>query len=415
MQMFDSLEKMCRGRMAPRLAGAFAAAVLIAGGCKRGEASHAPMGPMAVLVTTAEVTTRDVPVYLDQIGKCMPFQSVSIKPQVTGMIQKIHFVDGADVKKGDVLFEIDPSPYKAMLDQAKAQLSQAKATLSFATVDFNRIKDLPRSVEPQSDFDAKQSAIDVAKAQVEAADAAITAATVNLQYCKIDSPLDGMAGQRLIDQGNVVIANNPIGPSAAILTIQQLDPIYADFTVTESDLKAVRANMAGGTLKTLVRLPNDQDPREGDLSFLDNMIQDGSGTIKLRATIKNKDRHFWPGQFAFITLVLKVEKDALLVPSSAVQVGQKGQFVYVVKSDSTADLRPVELGQPQGDQVVILKGVKAGEKVIATGQMMVFPGAKLREPEAKPAEEDAPPLMPATRPTTAPARTLPVANEGGKS
>jgi multidrug efflux system membrane fusion protein len=393
--------KSCRGP----LGAALAAAVLWVGGCNRGAAPQGPSGPMAVLVTTAEVASRDVPVYLDEIGKCAPIQSVSIKPLVTGMIRKIHFVDGADVKKGDVLFDIDPDPYKALLDQSKAQLAQAKATFEFATVDFNRIKDVPRSVEPQSDFDAKQNAIDVAKAQMEAAKAAIEAAALNLQYCRIESPLDGMAGQRLIDQGNIVIANNPMGPSAAMVTIQQLDPIYADFTVTENDLKAVRANMAKGTLKTLVRLPADQHSREGDLSFLDNMVQDGSGTIKLRATVKNQDRHFWPGQFVFVRLVLEVRKDALLVPSSAVQVGQQGQFVYVVKADSTAEMRPIELGQPQGDQVVILKGIHAGEKVVATGQMMVFPGAPLREAMAAPPEG---------APATKPASTLPVASQGGE-
>ena len=353
----------------------------LASGCKRSEAvAHAPpAGPPTALITATDVVTRDVPVYLDQIGKCSAFKMVAVKPQVSGKVVKILFTDGQDVKAGKILFEIDPAPYKAQLAQATAQLSQSNAQLGFAVVDFNRIKDLPRSVEPQSDYDAKQNAIDVAKAMVEAAKASIQAAEVNVKYCTIDAPIDGLTGQRSVDEGNVVIANNPMGPSASLVTIQQMDPIYADFTVTENDLAAVRKNMALGTLKSQVRLPSDPDARDGALSFLDNAVQDGAGIIKLRATLPNKDRHFWPGQFVFVRLVLQVQKDALLVPTSAVQVGQQGSFVYVVKPNSTAELRPVVLGQVQDDLVVIQKGVASGERIIATGQMMVAPGGPVRE------------------------------------
>ena len=280
-----------------RVAGAIAlVTAVMSAGCKRGAPQAAgPGGMPPTLVTTAEVLQRDVPVYLDEIGKCAAVQTVSIKPQVSGTIEKIHFTDGSDVKKGQVLFEIDPRPYIAALAQAKAQLAQSTAQLGFANVDYNRIKDLPRSVEPQSDVDAKQNAIDVAKAQSEAARAAIEAAEINVKYCTIVSPLDGLAGQRLVDSGNVVIANNPMGAQANLLTIQQMDPIYSDFTITENDLSKVRANMALGTLQTTARLPSDADSREGQLSFLDNSIQDGAGIIKLRATLPNKDRHFWPG------------------------------------------------------------------------------------------------------------------------
>lgn len=388
---------------------AIAGAMFIAAGCKRGGPPQAAQGFPPVLVTTAEVLTRDVPVYLDEIGKCAANKSVAVKPQVSGKIVKINFTDGADVKKDDVLFEIDPAPYQAALDQAKAQLAQSKAQLAFAKVDFNRIKDLPRSVEPQSDYDAKQSAIDVAQAQVEAADAAIAAAKVNLDYCKIKADIDGLSGQRMVDEGNVVIANNPMGASATTLMIQQLDPIYADFTVTESDLAAVRANMARGTLKTLVRLPADTEPREGTLSFLDNSVLDGAGTVKLRATLPNKDRHFWPGQFVFARLVLDVKKDATLVPASAVQVGQQGPYVYIVKGDSTAELRPVVQGQTQGDLIVIDKGIEAGEKVVVTGQMLIMPGGKVRELPPLPAAE----AMDHSAPPKKPAATQPAASAGG--
>ena len=375
---FQQLHRAVRGFI---FAGLMTGVLWMSTGCKKSDAAAPAQtgGPPPALITAADVVTRDVPVYLDQIGKCSAFKMVAIKPQVNGKVVKIPFADGEEVKAGRVLFEIDPAPYKAMLAQATAQLSQSNAQLGFAQVDFNRIKDLPRSVEPQSDYDAKQNAIDVANAMVEAAKAAIEVAQVNVKYCTIDSPIDGLTGQRSVDEGNVVIANNPMGPSASLLTIQQMDPIYADFTVTENDLAAVRKNMALGTLKTQVRLPSDSDARDGKLSFLDNAIQEGAGIIKLRALLPNKDRHFWPGQFVFVRLVLQVQKDALLVPTSAVQVGQQGSFVYIVKPDSSAELRPVVLGQVQGDLVVIQKGISSGERVVATGQMMVAPGGKVRE------------------------------------
>jgi membrane fusion protein, multidrug efflux system len=349
------------------------------GGCKRGGgAAQGAMKPPPPLVVTAAAITQDVPVYIDEIGKCAAVEMVAVKPQVSGEITKVAFDEGSDVKPGQLLFTIDRRPYEAQLAQAKAQLSQAKAQLDLAKVEFDRVKDLPRSVEPQSDFDQKKNAIEVANAQIEAAQAAISTANVNLNYCTINSPIEGLAGQRMVDLGNVVIGNNPMGPSGTLVTIQRMDPIYADFTITEAQLPSVRANMAKGTLKALVRLPSDSEGREGSLTFLDNAVQDGSGTVKLRATLPNKDRHFWPGQFIFVRLVLNVQKDAVLVPNTAVQVGQQGPFVYVVDTQGNAQLRPIDQGQRQGDLVVINKGVQPGENVIVQGQMMVMPGGPVR-------------------------------------
>jgi multidrug efflux system membrane fusion protein len=359
-------------------------------GCERGksaaEAQAAKAAPPAPLVATTQAIARDVPLYLDEIGKCAAFEVVAIKPQVSGEVTKVAFEEGKDVQTGQLLVTIDKRPYEAQLAQARAQLAQANAQRDLAKLDFERIKDLPRSVEPQSDYDAKRNAIDVAAAQIEAAQAAIDMAQVNLDYCTIKSPISGLAGQRMVDAGNVVIANNPMaGTGSSLVTIQRLDPIYADFTVTEAQLRAVQQNMANGTLKTLVRLPADKEAREGKLTFLDNAVQDGSGTVKLRATLENKDRHFWPGEFIFARLVLSVQKDATLVPASAIQIGQVGAFVYVVKDDGVADLRPVVQGQRQDDLVVIEKGVQPGEKVITQGQMLVMPGGKVREQAPAPA------------------------------
>jgi membrane fusion protein, multidrug efflux system len=325
-------------------------------------------------VSVAAAVTRDVPVYLDAVGKIVAREVVSIQPQVSGRITQIHFTDGADVKAGQVLFTIDPRPYQAQLNAAQANLAEAKAALDLARINFERVASVtdPRAVSRQ-DYDAKRNAVAVAEAQVKQNQAAVENAQLNLDYCTIRSPINGRAGQRLIDLGNVVTANNN-----SLLVIQRLDPIYSDFTIAESDLAAVQRNMVGGTLKVEVRLPDDPDkPREGKLTFLDNSVQEGTGTVKLRATIANRDRRFWPGRFAQVRLILETREDAVLIPAEAPQMSAKGHFVYVVKQDATAELRPVTVGQRQGDLVVIDKGVNPGERVVITGQLGVTPGGKV--------------------------------------
>jgi multidrug efflux system membrane fusion protein len=210
---------------------------------------------------------------------------------------------------------------------------------------------------------------------VEAAEASLETAKLNLEYCYIHSPIDGRAGARLVDVGNVVQAN-----ASSLLSIQRLDPIYANFTITEADLPGVQREMSRGTLRAAVRLPSDPEnvTRAGRVEFLDNAVQNGSGTVNLRATMSNSDHHFWPGQFVNVKLVLTTEKGAVLIPNQAPQMSQKGPFVYVVKSDDTAELRPVKLGQRQGDQVVVTDGVAANERVVLAGQMLVRPGGKVR-------------------------------------
>ncbi|HEU4341656.1 MAG TPA: efflux RND transporter periplasmic adaptor subunit [Candidatus Binatia bacterium] len=347
------------------------AAVLFAGCEKKAPATfERPPAPVTVATAVAE----DVPIYLDQIGKFVAREVVSIQPQVSGRITQIHFSDGAEVKTGQVLFTIDPRPYQAQLNVAEANLAEARAAMELAQINFERVASVsdPRAVSRQ-DHDAKRNAVEVAKAQVKQNQAAVESARLNLDYCTIRSPINGRAGQRLVDLGNVVTAN-----TGSLLVIQRLDPIYADFTIAENNLTDVQRNMARGTLRVEARLPDDPEkPRDGKLTFLDNFVQDGTGTVKLRATIANNDRRFWPGRFANIRLILGTQEGAVLVPAEATQMSAKGAFVYVITQDLTAELRPVTVGQRQGDRVVIEKGIKAGERVVTNGHLGVTPGGKV--------------------------------------
>ena len=363
-----------------RIIGAFlsvvAAAGLVAGcGDKTQPSFERPPAPVTVAAAVAE----NVPVYIDAVGKVTAREVVSIQPQVSGRITKIHFTDGADVKVGDLLFTIDPRPYQAQLNQAEANLAQAGAALELARVNFTRVESLsdPRAVSRQ-DYDTKKNAVALAEAQVGQNRAAVDSARLNVEYCTIRSPINGRAGQRVVDVGNVVSAN-----TGSLLVIQRLDPIYADFTVTENELTAVQRNMANRSLRVEVRLPDDGvKGREGKLTFLDNAVQEGTGTVRLRATVANGDRYFWPGRFAKVRLILSTRRDAGLVPAEAPQLSAKGSFVYVVKKDSSAELRPVKVGQRQGDLVVIDDGVAAGERVVVKGQLGVTPGGKVQVMQA---------------------------------
>ena len=348
-------------------------------------------GPAALpppLVTVVEATAHDVPRYLDEIGRNAAFESVNVTPQVAGQVIERHFQDGENLKKGQLIFVIDPRPYKAQLDSAKANLAQVRAALELAKIQFARDQELvgTRAISKQ-DYDTKKNTVDVNEAQVEAAKAAIETAQINLDYCYIHSPIDGRAGARLVDVGNVVQPN-----TTSLLSIQRIDPIYATFTITEQDLAEVQKRMSRGMLKALVRLPADAEDaaRPGKVEFLDNAVQNATGTVNLRATIPNADRHFWPGQFVNVRLLLDTEKGTVLIPNQAAQISQQGPFVFVVKSDDTAELRPVTLGQRQGNDVVIASGLEAGERVVLAGQLLVRPGSKVLVASSAPATVPAP-------------------------
>jgi membrane fusion protein, multidrug efflux system len=321
------------------------------------KAAQPPARPAAV----AKVVTKDVPLYLDEIGTCAAYETVLVQAQVSGVIITRNFQDGSDVKKGDLLFTIDPRPYQAALDQAKAQNALDQVTLK-------RQEDLrARKVIAQQDYD-------IAVANAQKSQAASEAAQVNLDWCFIKSPINGRVGLRNVDVGNLV------GPSTPpLVTILGLDPIYTDFTVAENDLPLVRKYLGGPNIKVQTYLQDGSiTPRTGDLYFIDNAVQPGSGTVKARGVTPNPDRALWPSEFVRVRFILDILKDAKLVPSQAVQVSQSGPFVFVVKTDNTVELRAVTPGQrQQGDLMVIENGVKPDETVVVTGQLALSPGARI--------------------------------------
>jgi multidrug efflux system membrane fusion protein len=356
----------------------FAWAGLLCGGCGSKDASAAGYVP-ATPVVTAVAVARDVPVYLDEIGHCVAINSLTVTPRVDGQITKILFADGQEVKTGQALFEIDPRPYAAALHQAQADVAKAQAALDFAKADFARVQGLVKSdAISQEDYDTKQKAVEVDEAQLDAASAEVETAKLNLVFCEIKSPFDGLAGKRMVDVYNIVKSN-----TTALLSIQQMDPIYAEFTITERDLSAVRQSMSGDQpLAVDIKLPDEEgDGRQGKLVFLDNAVQ-SSGTVTLRAQCENADRHFWPGQFVRVRVILSIDKGAVLVPEDAPKIGQQGPYVFVVDRDGIAEQRQVVEGQRQGDMIVIDQGLRAGDRVITNGQLMVMPGSKVIDTSA---------------------------------
>jgi membrane fusion protein, multidrug efflux system len=329
-------------------------------------------------VDVAKVIQQDVPLYLDEIGTCTAFETVQVQSQVSGQITARNFQDGADVKKGDVLFTIDSKPYQAMLDQAQGQLAQARSQLVLDQISLKRQQDLrAKGVNSPQDFDTAQGTVNNDEAKVKTAEGAVASAQWSVDNCVIRSPIDGRAGLRLVDVGNIVSSGNG-GTGAVLVTIQGIDPIYTDFTIAEPDLPLVRKYLGGPNVKVLTDAADDQmPPREGKLSFIDNALQSGSGTVKARGVTPNPDRALWPSQFVHVRLILDVLKNSKLVPSGAVQIGQNGPYVFVVKPDSTLDLRQVKPGQRQGDLTVITEGVEPGETVVVSGQLQLAPGSRI--------------------------------------
>ncbi len=348
-------------------------ALLVLAGCEK--KSMGPMGRPPVSVEVAKAISQDAPLYIQEIGSCTAMQSVAITPQVSGAITEIRFKDGQEVKTGDILFIIDPRTYQAAVEKAEATLLSDKATLTLNSQQLERNKSLVQgNFISSQDLDTLKTTVETNDATVKQDTAALETAKINLEYCTITSPINGKTGIHQYDIGNVVTSY----ATTPLLSIQRMDPLYVDFIVTEGDFPKVREYFKEGTLKVKIYPPNDESKsRLGDLIFVDNAVQQGTGTVKLRALLQNEDRFFWPGQFVKVKLVLADLKNSVQVPSGAVQISQTGPFLFVVKSDSTVELRPVTLGQQQGDNTIIEKGLAADETVVVDGQLMLSPGAKV--------------------------------------
>jgi len=381
-------------------------------GCANQAQPNFQRPPAPVVVSTA--ISQDVSNYMDALGKIVARETVAIKPQVSGRIEKIHFADGANVKKGDLLFTIDPRPFDANLKQAEANLAKDTAAKKQAEANLareiaqenwgrNQVERYRTLVEQgvvareqyeqlRTDYDTLKANSEAARAAVRSADevlkvdrAAIDTAKVQLSYCYIHSPIDGRAGQRLVDIGNVVspggVSNSDSNSGTsnnALLVIERLDPIYADFTVSQNNLSIVQDQMRSGNLRAEVRLPDSPDDGVfGQLTFVDNSVQTETGQVTLRATLPNPGHRFWPGRFVNVRLLLGSIPGAVLVPATAPQMSASGSYVYVIGSDMTAEQRPVTLGQRQGDLIIVEKGVSAGEKVVVNGQLGVTPKGKV--------------------------------------
>ena len=328
-------------------------------------------------VQTAYSVKDDVPIYVDSFGSLSPSSDVNIKSQVTGQIEEVHFKEGQEVNKGDLLFTIDPSPFQADLEKAQAALAQDTADLNLKKDTLERNKSLFASqLISQQDFDKFQADFLSAGQKIKLDQANIDLAKISLSYCSITSPIDGMTGRRQVDPGNIVAENT--GPT--LVNIKTIDPLYVDFTVPESQLGRVRTAKEAGELKVEVCLEEDLAKRySGTLELLSNTVDTTTGTISLRAFIDNKDKKLWPGQFVRVRLILGVDEGVVTVPYEAVQLGQNGYFLFVVGRDNKADLRLVTVGLQFDDDIVIQKGVSSGEKVVISGQMGLYPGASVMQ------------------------------------
>lgn len=358
---------------------ALCALVATTASCKKQEAKPGGPPPVPVLIGAAE--KRDVPMEISTIGTVEPFSTIAVKAQIGGTLIRVHFTEGQDVKKGDLLFTIDPRPYEAALMQAEAALARSTAQHENARAEERRYAELvKKGYVAQTQYEQVRTNADALAATVQSDRALAENARLNLGYCTIRSPLSGRTGTLIVHEGNLVKAN----ADSAMVTIHQIQPVQVAFAVPEKGLPEIKRRMAGGTLKVEAFLSReDRAPIAGRLSFIENTVDTATGTIKLKATFENRDRKLWPGQFVTAVLTLSVQKDALVVPTAAVQTGQQGTFVFVVKDDQSVEVRPFTAGLTYRDVTAVEQGIKAGERVVTDGQMRLVPGAKVEMREQK--------------------------------
>jgi multidrug efflux system membrane fusion protein len=348
-------------------------ALALAGGCSRSDTAK---GPPPAPVLAAAATTKTLPVQIDPapVGHVMPILSVTVRPQIGGVIHSVHFKEGQSVMPGDLLFTIDPRPAQAALTLAKGNLQRDLAQLENAKIQFARdAKLFEQKLVSQDVFDTSKAALEALTGTVGADRAAVTNAELNLQYTEIRAPIDGRTGGLLFHAGNVVKA-----PDDELVSINQIHPIYATFAVAERYLPEIRKQMRDRTLAVTATYENlAGEPPQGELTFVNNAVDEMTGTIQLKATFPNADERLWPGQFVQIALLLGELTNAVVVPSQAVQAGQSGPFVFVVKVDQTVEMRPVKTGITVKGETAIAAGLQAGETVVTDGHLRLAPGVKV--------------------------------------
>jgi len=332
--------------------------------------------PPAVAVRAAAAVQKTVPVQLTAIGTVESCASVAIKSRIAGQLVKVHFKEGQDVSQGELLFTIDPRPYEVALKEAQARLAKDKVLAEKAETDARRYGDLAGkdyvSKDKAEQFRANAAAL---KATLEGDKAALENAHLQLSYCYIRAPFSGRTGSLLVDEGAQIKANDDRG----LVDITQIAPIYVSFSVPQQELGRIQRHMNQATLPVTAYLPGDQGhPEQGRLTFLDNRVSSDTGTIGLKGTFANSDRRLWPGQFVDVVLTLATRPDAVVVPSEAIQTGQQGLFVFVIKPDMTVESRPVAVAMTLGGEAVLESGVAPGEQVVTDGQFRLVPGASVQ-------------------------------------
>ena len=349
--------------------------VFVWAGCSAKKAETQVMPPdYSAPVTTATATLATVPMQVHAIGNVEAYSTVSVKAQVAGRVEKAYFAEGQDVRKGDLLFTLDRRPFDTALQQAEANLAKDQAQLENAKAEADRYTKLfQEGIVSKEQYDSMRTNADALAASARADKAAIEKAEIDLSYCTIQAPISGRTGALLIHAGNLVKDND-----AALVVLNQIHPIYVTFSVPEQHLSDIKRYRAEGPLSVEAIIPSqEQNPVKGLLTFVDNAVDSTTGTIKLKATFENPDNRLWPGQFVNVALTLTTQPNTVVVPSQAVQTGQVGQYVFVVKQDMTAEYRPVVAGSTIAGKTVIQKGLEAGETVVTDGQLRLAPGMKV--------------------------------------
>jgi len=352
-------------------AGVLATGLLLSGCSEKKQQAAAPRVP----VTVADVVQKTVSVQVRVIGNVEAYSTVGVKPQITGEIVGVHFTEGQDVKKGQLLFTFDARPFEADLLRAQANLAQDEAKAKNAEVEHQRYRRLMEAGVVAKEQAEQMETNDAAMlATVNADRAQVEYARVQLIYTKIYSPMDGRTGNLMLHLGTVVKAN----PDDPIITINRINPIYVTFSVPQQVLPEIKQHMAKGKLKVTAIIQGQENrPEEGTLTFIDNNVDLNTGTIKLKGTFANGNRRLWPGQYVNVALTLTEEPNAIVVPTQAIQTGQDGFYVFIVKPDLTAESRPVKVERNIDNETVIESGLSAGEKVVTDGQIRLVPGSRV--------------------------------------